>query len=1498
MAVVTDYTALLSGFYWYPGAPSARGTVLTYSFSQAASDYIVASNPAAAASFQPFSDAVKGFTREALRQWGDASGITFVETTTHVGDITFGYYDLALLGAGGAAATGSYPAPGAFFDNTGALRVYSGDLPSAGDVRLSLRYVSGELPFDDQLYVLVHEIGHALGLKHPHDGTPLLDPSYDSRFLTVMSYNGPRVPGLGPFDFEAIQAIYGTDFAAANPAEWSWDPATETLTARISGNRLFYRGTSAKDVVLSSGDGCAIVTSTGNDIILATGARTEVNAGSGNDVIAVTGVDAIALGEDGDDLLVAKRQRVTFFGGKGNDVAATDVTFARNLGGVGGVGGTGNFRFVYLGTGSDFQNFTDIESIRFADGVFTTATSEFVSNVFLGVAVHAIKERSSGFTSLSFTVVRQLNIGLAETLHWAVTGSGANPASASDFKDGVLPAGSLQFAAGEVARVFIVTIAGDQTVEADEAFAVTVFASNGTENFAQAMVTVTIENDDLPTSSTPVMAAGSDTGNFANDAITSIRTPVLTGTAPAGLTVLLFDTDGVTQIGSGLASSGGVWSIATATLADGKHLITARTKDATGTLGAHSAPLTAIIDTQAVAPTGLGLAPGSDSGVSGTDRITNVTRPTIVGTAEPGAGVAILIADKVVGNLVADSLGAWSFQTPALADGAVTVLATQIDLAGNVSGFSAPLTITIDTIAAPPSAPDLVAGSDSGVSDTDNITRITTPGFSGVADAGASVELLAGDGVTVLASGVAADNGAWLLTTTTPLTHATHMIGVRQTDKAGNKSAVSAALPVIIDTEVAPPSGLALDPSSDLGVSNSDRLTAVTQPVVIGTAEAHAKVTLREETVVLGEATADASGRWSVQTTSLTAGTHSFTASAIDRAGNASDASAPLTITIDTTVPNPPSVPNLLAATDTGISSVDNITASVTQTYIGIADPGGTLILSRDGVPLGSTLVGGEGNWAITVSNNAEGAHAITARLMNAAGNLSSETAALTVVLDRSTPPPSTPDLPALFDSGDVATDNVTRIKNPTLIGTAEPGARVSLISGTTILGAAKADSSGAWSVALPALADGLHLVSAASVDVAGNTSVSTGELRLVIDTTPPAAPSAPNLLNAFDSGRLNIDNVTSHQSLGVNGTADPGSIVTLFAGGVALASAVTSPSGVWWVQTPALAEGKHFLIARARDVAGNIGAKSPALTVVVDVTPPAAPVFSRATASQLAGTGDPNAVIELFDGGAPLGLVPLGLETVRPDGGWILPVALGSGMHALTARITDLAGHTGPVEGMATARIGTAGADTLTGSAGTDLMAGGLGDDLYDVDDATDAVWEAVGEGVDTIRAAVSYSLAEGSVVEFLRANAGATGLTLRGNGLVNTIIGGAGDDVIIGGGRMDTLAGGAGADAFAYLARSDSAMPLAARDLILDFSVSEGDRLDLAAIDADETVAGNQGLAFIGGAAFTSAGQLRFEQQGGKTVVIGEVTGDGIGDFAIRLSGAHTLTAGQFVL
>jgi serralysin len=105
--------------------------------------------------------------------------------------------------------------------------------------------------------------------------------------------------------------------------------------------------------------------------------------------------------------------------------------------------------------------------------------------------------------------------------------------------------------------------------------------------------------------------------------------------------------------------------------------------------------------------------------------------------------------------------------------------------------------------------------------------------------------------------------------------------------------------------------------------------------------------------------------------------------------------------------------------------------------------------------------------------------------------------------------------------------------------------------------------------------------------------------------------------------------------------------------------------------------------------------------------------------------------------------------------------------------------------------------------------------------------------------------------------------------------------------------LTGGAGADVFVYSAVADSAAGNT-RDLIQDFTRSEGDRIDLRGIDANTLLGGVQGFSFIGTTPFSGAGQLRISG----LWVAGDVDGDGLADFEIRVLGEASMQAGDFLL
>ena len=125
----------------------------------------------------------------------------------------------------------------------------------------------------------------------------------------------------------------------------------------------------------------------------------------------------------------------------------------------------------------------------------------------------------------------------------------------------------------------------------------------------------------------------------------------------------------------------------------------------------------------------------------------------------------------------------------------------------------------------------------------------------------------------------------------------------------------------------------------------------------------------------------------------------------------------------------------------------------------------------------------------------------------------------------------------------------------------------------------------------------------------------------------------------------------------------------------------------------------------------------------------------------------------------------------------------------------------------------------------------------------------------------------------------------------------GGSGLDRVIGGRGTDLLSGGAGADTFVFRAIGDTSRSAERADTVTDFT--RGDTIDLSRIDANKSAAGNQAFAFIGRDAFShTAGELRFELDGGSALVSGDVNGDGKADFAIWLSDVGAVRAADFVL
>jgi Ca2+-binding RTX toxin-like protein len=223
----------------------------------------------------------------------------------------------------------------------------------------------------------------------------------------------------------------------------------------------------------------------------------------------------------------------------------------------------------------------------------------------------------------------------------------------------------------------------------------------------------------------------------------------------------------------------------------------------------------------------------------------------------------------------------------------------------------------------------------------------------------------------------------------------------------------------------------------------------------------------------------------------------------------------------------------------------------------------------------------------------------------------------------------------------------------------------------------------------------------------------------------------------------------------------------------------------------------------------------------------------------------------------------------------------------------------------------GDADADTLNGGTGVDSMSGGSGDDFYYVDSASDITFEFTDAGIDTVSSSVTRVLAvdiENLTLTGTALNGGGNGLAnvltgnsqnnlLRGYDGVDTISGGAGADTLSGGAGKDLVTGGAGADTFLFAGGEFGGVTAAAADQILDFQQG-ADIVSLSAVDASDVLNGNQAFTFIGAAGFTQAGQVRAWVSSGNTYIAGNTDADAAAEFLIRLDGAITLAATDFIL
>ncbi|HID3972199.1 TPA: Ig-like domain-containing protein [Enterobacter cloacae] len=811
---------------------------------------------------------------------------------------------------------------------------------------------------------------------------------------------------------------------------------------------------------------------------------------------------------------------------------------------------------------------------------------------------------------------------------------------------------------------------------------------------------------------------GGRQGNVASGEITDDSKPVINGIGEAGSTVFVYSTDanGKHLLGSAVVDSEGNWTLALDTpLVEGLNQLTLETLDAVGNRVAGEAPsydITVLIPVS-TEPSINSVVDNAEPHVGPMQKgeTTNDTTPTLSGSAAPGDVVSILDNGKVIGTVKADSSGKWSF-TPdtALADGQHTFTVTATDAAGNAR-TSGSFPIVIDT-AAPSPAENIVindnVGDKQGPVGPGDTTDDQSPTLSGEAEPGSVVDIYDND--EKIGSVIVDDEGKWSYTPDTPLAKGDHEITTTVTDPSGNTSEPSPGISFTVDPD---PNQVTVgevvdDQGPIVGNLKPGTVTDDARPELSGKGKPGSTVTIMDGDDVLGSTVVDPDGNWTfTPEQDLADGDHSLTVISTDPAGN--DVTSPsFDITIDTVAPEKPVIG--LATDDVGSSRGDLSSGSTTDdanpTFNGTAEPGSRVDIYDNGELIGSTVVDENGGWQFTPTTALpEGEHHITTTATDKAGNTSPESDDFVLITDYTAPDASKVVITEVYDdvntAGVIASGGETDDNRPLIKGTgAEPGNTITVYNGDKVIGTAKVQADGTWSLEpTTPLPDGKYILTAKETDGVGNVSGPSGEYIINVATVPPQAPTLDTVYDdvAPHADYLQKGDVTNDTTPTLSGSSGvAGGTISIYDNGRLIGTTTVGSNGSWsFTPDTALADGSHNFTATVTDGVGRTSEPTGGFGIVVDTKAPDAasdllvtdnvgayqgPVVSGDTTDDntptLSGKAEPGSMVNIIDNGQVIGTAK-----VNPDGTWSYTPdqPLANGAHDLTTTVTDPSGNTGP---------------------------------------------------------------------------------------------------------------------------------------------------------------------------------------------------------------------------
>ncbi|EAY1755801.1 Ig-like domain repeat protein [Salmonella enterica] len=657
-----------------------------------------------------------------------------------------------------------------------------------------------------------------------------------------------------------------------------------------------------------------------------------------------------------------------------------------------------------------------------------------------------------------------------------------------------------------------------------------------------------------------------DAGKDSTDGITNITSPRFEISAREPL-------QSVTVILNGKSSTltqgaGNKWLFTPDTpLVDGTYKIEIVAEDIAGNKISKEVSFT--IDTVVSDPR-IDLLDADDTGESAVDNITSVTKPRfVIGNVPADIDTVVIRINGVSYPVTANGNNLWEFQVPvALNDGVYEAVVVFRDIAGNTSETKLPFTIDTTTSVSVRMEP----ASDTGSSNSDNLTNKQNPKFEGTAEPNAKLVITIVDdksGREVLKHTITVGaDGNWSVTPNI-LPDGMYTINVVATDVAGNTAQTQERF--TIDTVTIDPTIRLSDPSID------DQYEATSlRPEFKGLAEAFSTIMIQWDGKVVGSANANANGEWSWTPPSVLApGSYVVSIVAKDKAGNeSSQVDFPVVIpVIDVT---PPTI-KLSEESDSGALG-DFTTNNKTPTLVGNTLPNAIVSIYVDGVKVGEATADTAGRYTFQLSEMKDGHYVVQVGIVNPRDNSELRSTAVDVTID-------TEVAELVWNISGMHEGGYINTVTPEIGGTSEPNSKITIFVNGVEKAIAYTTGTGHWGVVLPALGnDGNYELTFKVEDVAGNIR-EFGPQNVILDTV--ISPLTVVLREADDSGKVG-DWITNKSHVTIDGTAEAGSTLTIRnPQGVVIATLVVGNDGRWSAELD-LREGSNAFVVVSEDKAGN----------------------------------------------------------------------------------------------------------------------------------------------------------------------------------------------------------------------------------------------------------------------------------------------------------------------